>query len=120
MTPKDRVGGPPGRRKAAGDAAHRQGVPTPSGGPPTRPEGRLCKAFGVTIHDLWYYHRYPAKFGIWRFLAAMWIDDRFRDRRCALPADPLYPIASRIASPTIDGVSRTTTPAASKALRFEA
>ncbi len=52
MTHRDRAGGPPGRRGAAGDAGHppsaaaapllrrtgRQGFPTPSGGSPTRPE----------------------------------------------------------------------------------
>ena len=34
MTHRDRVGDPPGRRGAAGDAGHRQGFPTPSGGSP--------------------------------------------------------------------------------------
>ncbi len=38
MTHRDRVGDPPGRRGAAGDAGHRQGFPTPSGGSPARPE----------------------------------------------------------------------------------
>ncbi len=38
MTHRDRAGDPPGRRKAAGDAGHRQGFPTPSGGSPARPE----------------------------------------------------------------------------------
>ncbi len=46
MTHRDRAGDPPGRRKAAGDAGHRQGFPTPSGGSPARPERRLPKAFG--------------------------------------------------------------------------
>ena len=46
MTPRDRVGGPSGRRNAAGDAVHRQGFPTPSDGPHGRPERRLPKAFG--------------------------------------------------------------------------
>ena len=46
MTLRDRLGDPPGRRGAAGDAAHRPGFPTPSGGSPRRPEGRLAKAFG--------------------------------------------------------------------------
>ncbi len=46
MTHRDRVGDPPGRREAAGDVGHRQGLPTPSGGSPTRPERRLPKAFG--------------------------------------------------------------------------
>ena len=46
MTHRDRVGDPPGRRGAAGDAGHRQGFPTPSGGSPRRPERRLPKAFG--------------------------------------------------------------------------
>ena len=46
MTHRDRVGDPPGRRGAAGDAGHRQGFPTPSGGSPRRPERRLAKAFG--------------------------------------------------------------------------
>ena len=46
MTPRDRVGGPSGRRCGAVDAGHRQAVPTPSDGPHTRPEGRLLKAFG--------------------------------------------------------------------------
>ncbi len=40
MTPRDRAGGPPGKREAAGDARHRQGFPTPSGGSPARPERR--------------------------------------------------------------------------------
>ena len=40
-TPRDRVGGPSGRRGDAGDAGHRQAVPTPSDGPHTRPAGRL-------------------------------------------------------------------------------
>ena len=34
MTHRDRVGEPPGRREAAGDAGHRQGFPTPA---PIRP-----------------------------------------------------------------------------------
>ncbi len=38
MTHRDRAGETPGRRKAAGDAGHRQGFPTPSGGSPARPE----------------------------------------------------------------------------------
>ncbi len=38
MTHSDRAGDPPGRREAAGDAGHRQGFPTPSGGSPARPE----------------------------------------------------------------------------------
>ncbi len=46
MTHRDRGGGPSGRRGAAGDAAHRQSFPTPSHGPPPRPERRLPKAFG--------------------------------------------------------------------------
>ncbi len=46
MTHRDRAGDPPGRRQAAGDAGHRRGFPTPSGGSPTRPERRLPKAFG--------------------------------------------------------------------------
>ncbi len=46
MTHRDRAGDPPGRREAAGDAGHRQGFPTPSGGSPARPERRLPKAFG--------------------------------------------------------------------------
>ncbi len=46
MTHRDRAGDPPGRREAAGDAGHRQGFPTPSGGSPARPEWRLPKAFG--------------------------------------------------------------------------
>ncbi len=45
-THRDRAGDPPGRREAAGDAGHRQGFPTPSGGSPARPERRLPKAFG--------------------------------------------------------------------------
>ncbi len=46
MTHRDRAGDPPGRREAAGDAGHRQGFPTPSGGSPARPERRFPKAFG--------------------------------------------------------------------------
>ncbi len=50
MTHRDRAGDPPGRREAAGDAGHRQGLPTPppapSAGSPARPERRLPKAFG--------------------------------------------------------------------------
>ncbi len=38
MTHRDRAGDPPGRREAAGDAGHRQGFPTPSGGSPARPK----------------------------------------------------------------------------------
>ncbi len=49
MTHRDRAGDPPGRREAAGDAGHRQGFPTPSGGSPARPERRLPKAFGRPI-----------------------------------------------------------------------
>ncbi len=45
MTHRDRAGDPPGRRKAAGDAGHRQGFPTPAGGSPARPERRFPKAF---------------------------------------------------------------------------
>jgi len=46
MTHRDRAGDLPGRREAAGDAGHRQGLPTPSGDSPARPERRLPKAFG--------------------------------------------------------------------------
>ncbi len=50
MTHRDRAGDPPGRREAAGDAGHRQGLPTPppalTAGLPARPERRLPKAFG--------------------------------------------------------------------------
>jgi hypothetical protein len=50
MTHRDRAGDASGqgagRREAAGDAGHRQGFPTPSGGSPARPERRLPKAFG--------------------------------------------------------------------------
>jgi len=46
MAHRDRVGGSSGRRKGAGDAVHRQNFSTPSGGPPTRPQRRLTKAFG--------------------------------------------------------------------------
>ncbi len=49
MTHRDRAGDPPGRREAAGDAGHRQGFPTPSGGSPARPERRFPKAFGRPI-----------------------------------------------------------------------
>ncbi len=47
MTQRDRAGDPPGRREAAGDAGHRRGFPTPSGGSPARPERRFHKAFGL-------------------------------------------------------------------------
>ena len=50
MTHRDRAGDltghRAGRREAAGDAGHRQGFPTPSGGSPARPERRFPKAFG--------------------------------------------------------------------------
>jgi hypothetical protein len=36
MTPRDRVGDPPGMREAAGDVGYRQGFPTSSGGSPRR------------------------------------------------------------------------------------
>ncbi len=53
MTHRDRAddaSGPwAGRREAAGDAGHRQGFPTPSGGSPARPERRFPKAFGRRI-----------------------------------------------------------------------
>ena len=51
MTHRDRAGDLTGHRagsrKAAGDAGHRQGFPTPSGGSPARPERRFPKAFGL-------------------------------------------------------------------------
>ncbi len=51
MTHKDRACAPSGhragRREAAGDAGHRRGFPTPSGGSPARPERRFPKAFGL-------------------------------------------------------------------------
>ncbi len=41
MTHRDRLGDPPGRRGAAGDVGHRQGLPTPQGRPlPVRPRDR--------------------------------------------------------------------------------
>ncbi len=49
MTHRDHAGDPPGRREAAGDAGHRQGFPTPSGGSPARPERRLPKALGLPM-----------------------------------------------------------------------
>ncbi len=53
MTYRDRAGDPPGRREAAGDAGHRQGLPTPSGGSPARPERRFPKAFGRPLANTW-------------------------------------------------------------------
>ncbi len=56
MTHRDRAGDPPGRREAAGDAGHRQGSPTPSGGLPARPEavsqGFRPGARGVGMRDI--------------------------------------------------------------------
>ena len=53
MTHRDRAGDPSGqwagRREAAGDAGHRRGFPTPSGGSPARPERRFPKAFGLPM-----------------------------------------------------------------------
>ncbi len=46
MAHRDRVGGPSGRWKVAGDAAHRQNFFDAADGPHTRPERRLTKAFG--------------------------------------------------------------------------
>ncbi len=46
MTHRDRAGDPRGMWDAAGVAVLLQGVPTPSGGSPARPERRLPKAFG--------------------------------------------------------------------------
>ncbi len=45
MTHRDRAGDTPGRREAAGDAGHRRGFLTPSGGSPARPERRHPKGF---------------------------------------------------------------------------
>ncbi len=49
MAHRDRAGDASGqwagRREAAGDAGHRRGFPTPSGGTPVRPERRLAKGF---------------------------------------------------------------------------
>ena len=59
MTQRDRPGDPSGRREVAGDAPHRQGFPTPSDGPPGRPERRLAKAFG----------RRRAELAMWRIAA---------------------------------------------------
>ncbi len=56
MAPRDRAGDPPGRREAAGDAGHRQGLPTPSGGSPARPQaasqGFRPGARGVAMRDI--------------------------------------------------------------------
>ena len=46
MTHEDLPRSPSGRREAAGDVTHRQGLPTPSDGLRGRPEQRLAKAFG--------------------------------------------------------------------------
>jgi hypothetical protein len=46
MTPRDRVGDPPGRREAAGDAGHLQGLLTPSDASQERQTLRLFRAFG--------------------------------------------------------------------------
>ncbi len=55
MTHRDRAGDPPGqwagRREAEGDAGHRQGFPTPSGGSPVRPEA-VSQGFRAA-------HRFP-------------------------------------------------------------
>ncbi len=57
MTHRDRAGDASGqgagRREAAGDAGHRLGLRTPSGGSPARPERRLPKAFGRRITWRW-------------------------------------------------------------------
>ena len=47
MTHEDLPRSPSGRREAAGDSDHRQGLPTPSDGLWGRPERRLAKAFGL-------------------------------------------------------------------------
>jgi hypothetical protein len=70
--------GPSGRREAAGDAAHRQGLPTPSDGPRGRshiPQGRTL---GVIITAPWYYQarRYGAP--------VMRVSDRSRRPRSAV------------------------------------
>ena len=46
MTHEDLPRSPSGRREAAGDSDHRQGLLTPSDGLWGRPERRLAKAFG--------------------------------------------------------------------------
>ena len=60
MIHRDRAGDPSGqragRREAAGDAGHRQGFPTHSGGSPARPEG-VSQGFrpgarGVAMRDI--------------------------------------------------------------------
>ncbi len=57
MTHRDRAGDASGqgagRREAAGDAGHRQGFPTPSGGSPARPERRCPKVFGRPVALRW-------------------------------------------------------------------
>ena len=49
MTHRDRVGDPPGRRRATGDVGHRQGLPTPPAVRPSDRKRRLPKAFGRPI-----------------------------------------------------------------------
>ncbi len=46
LTHRDRAWDPSGRRKTAGDAAHRRGVSTPSEGSHARPDRRLSWTFG--------------------------------------------------------------------------
>ncbi len=53
MTHRDRAGDASGqwagRREAAGDAGHRRGFPTPSGGSPARPEA-VSQGFRTASH----------------------------------------------------------------------
>ncbi len=88
MTHRDRAGNPSGqwagRREAAGDAGHRQGFPTPSGGSPARPERRLPKAFGQGADGVPHGFRCPAslrhallaeslgKPSLWVIISAPW------------------------------------------------
>ena len=47
MTHRDCLQEPSGRRRAAGDAAHRQGFSTPSEGSWRQPERQISVAFGL-------------------------------------------------------------------------
>ncbi len=72
MTHRDRAGDPSGqragRREAAGDAGHRQGFPTPSGGSPARPEAvsqgfRAAHSFQLGRMASFVPHRYATRSG---------------------------------------------------------
>ncbi len=105
MTHRDRAGDPSGqragRREAAGDAGHRQGFPTPSGGSPVRPEAasqgfRAASRMASDVPHRCATRSWPKAlgnrlYGSLSTLLGITLGDLIQD----IPIDPVHPLRRR-------------------------